>query len=198
MQDEVNRWILESHPVRAITTTLDEAKQLGAMALFSEKYGDVVRMVEVGDGSFSRELCGGTHVRVTAELGLFRILAETSSAANVRRIEAISGPAAVSFVRERDRELERAAAALRVPPDRVAETASQLNKRVRELERAARRAPAPNGALDIDELAAGAVQAGGASVLTAVVRRPTSRPCSARGPPQGQARRRRDRARKRR
>jgi alanyl-tRNA synthetase len=172
VQDEVNRWILESHPVRAITTTLEEAKQLGAMALFSEKYGDVVRMVEVGDGSFSRELCGGTHVRGTAELGLFRVLAETSSAANVRRIEAISGPAAVSFARERDRELERAAAVLRVPPDRVAETAGQLNERVRELERAARRAPAQNGALDIDELAAGAVQAGGASVLTAVVQAP--------------------------
>ena len=62
VEDDVNRWILESHPVRALTTTLDEAKRLGAMALFNEKYGEVVRMVEVGDGSFSRELCGGTHV----------------------------------------------------------------------------------------------------------------------------------------
>ena len=96
-QDDVNGWIVESHPVRAITTTLDEAQRLGAMALFNEKYGDVVRMVEVGDGSFSRELCGGTHVRSTAELGLFRILDETSSAANVRRIEAITGPEAVGL-----------------------------------------------------------------------------------------------------
>ena len=116
VQDDVNRWILESHPVRAISTTLDEAKRLGAMALFNEKYGDVVRMVEVGDdgvgggdGLVSRELCGGTHVRGTAEIGLFRILAETSSAANVRRIEAITGPEAVSLARERDRELGRAA-----------------------------------------------------------------------------------------
>ena len=74
VEDDVNGWILENHSVRALTTTLDEAKSRGAMALFGEKYGDVVRMVEVGDGSFSRELCGGTHVRSTAEIGLFRIV----------------------------------------------------------------------------------------------------------------------------
>ena len=64
IEDQVNVWILESQPVRALTTTLSEAKRLGATALFGEKYGEVVRMVEVGDGSFSRELCGGTHVRL--------------------------------------------------------------------------------------------------------------------------------------
>ena len=97
IEDDVNTWILESHPVRALETTLDEAKALGAMALFNEKYGEIVRMVEVGDGSFSRELCGGTHVRSTSEIGLFRLLNETSSAANVRRIEAITGPEAVAL-----------------------------------------------------------------------------------------------------
>jgi alanyl-tRNA synthetase len=169
VQDDVNAWILESHPVRALTTTLEEAKRLGATALFSEKYGDVVRMVEVGDGSFSRELCGGTHVRGTAELGLFRILAETSSASNVRRIEAITGPGAVGFMRQRDRELERAAATLRVPAERVAQAAESLSLRVRALERAARQSPGANGAVDVDELAAGAIQTGGANVLAAAV-----------------------------
>ncbi len=76
IEDQANQWILEAQPVRAITTTLEEARHLGAMALFGEKYGDVVRMVEVGDGSFSRELCGGTHVRNTAEIGLFKLQSE--------------------------------------------------------------------------------------------------------------------------
>ena len=105
VEDRVNEWIARNDPVRPITTTLAEAKRLGAMALFGEKYGDVVRMVEVGDGDYSRELCGGTHVRSTAEIGPFRILSETSSAANVRRIEALTGPAAVALLREHDRLL---------------------------------------------------------------------------------------------
>jgi alanyl-tRNA synthetase len=169
VEDDVNRWILESHPVRALSTTLDEAKRLGAMALFNEKYGEIVRMVEVGDGSFSRELCGGTHVRNTAEIGLLRILNETSSASNVRRIEAITGPEAVAFVRERDRELEQAAELLRVPAERVAHSIGELRERVRELERASRRGGATNGAVDVDQLAAGATQTAGASVLAAAV-----------------------------
>jgi alanyl-tRNA synthetase len=169
VEDDVNRWILESYPVRALTTTLDEAKRLGAMALFNEKYGEVVRMVEVGDGSFSRELCGGTHVRNSAEIGLFRLVAETSSAANVRRIEAITGPEAVAFVRERDRELERAAERLRVPAGRVVESIEKLSDRVRELEKAARTSGAGGGAVDIDQLVAGATETAGARVLAAAV-----------------------------
>ncbi|HEY5189661.1 MAG TPA: alanine--tRNA ligase [Solirubrobacteraceae bacterium] len=170
VQDDVNAWIVESHPVRAISTTLDEAKRLGAMALFNEKYGDVVRMVEVGDGSFSRELCGGTHVRSTSELGLFRILVETSSAANVRRIEAITGPEAVTFMRTRDRELAEAATALRVPPERVADAVTELRAKVRELERAARSGPpSTEAAVDLDQLVASASQTDGVSLLAAAV-----------------------------
>ena len=105
VEDRVTEWVLADHPVRATLTSLDEAKRLGAMALFGEKYGDTVRMVEVADGGFSRELCGGTHVRATAEIGVFRLLAESSSAANVRRIEAVTGPAGVELLREHDRAL---------------------------------------------------------------------------------------------
>ena len=169
VEDDVNRWIVESHPVHALSTTLTEAKRLGAMALFNEKYGDIVRMVEVGDGSFSRELCGGTHVHNTAEVGLFRIVTETSSAANVRRIEAITGPEAIDLFRGRDRELIAVADRLRVPPGRVLDSVDRLSERVKELERAARRGGSGNGAVDMDKLLASATQTDGASILTAAV-----------------------------
>ena len=127
--------ILANQPVRALTTTLDEAKNLGAMALFGEKYGDVVRMVEVGGGDWSRELCGGTHVRTTAEIGVFKITQETSSAANVRRIEAITGPLGIELLRKHDRVLHDAAVALRTQPDAVADVAAAAVKKRRELEK---------------------------------------------------------------
>jgi alanyl-tRNA synthetase len=170
IENQVNRWILEDQPVRALTTTLAEARRLGAMALFGEKYGDVVRMVEVGDGSFSRELCGGTHVRSTAEVGAFRVTSESSSAANVRRIEALTGPASIELLREHDRLLAAAAAELRVPPERVPAVVSELRSRVRELERGSASARGGGDGLpDIDGLLAGAVEHDGARVLVAAV-----------------------------
>ncbi len=132
VEDRVNEQVLANDPVRALTTTLDEARALGAMALFGEKYGDVVRMVEIGDGQWSRELCGGTHVRSTAEIGVLKITTETSSAANVRRIEAVTGPVAVGTLRRHDRLLHDAAVALRTAPENVAEVAA-----AREAERRA-------------------------------------------------------------
>jgi alanyl-tRNA synthetase len=168
VEEAVNRWILEDQPVHALTTTLEEARRLGAMALFGEKYGDVVRMVEIGDGSFSRELCGGTHVRRTAEIALFKILSESSSAANVRRIEAITGPAAVALMRSRDAALERAARELRVIPEAVPDAVAELRERVRELERSARSGRGEAGA-QLDALADSAVAVDGARVLVASV-----------------------------
>src|SRR5204862_7149511 len=110
VEDRVNSWILESHPVRAVETTRDEAERLGAMALFGEKYGDVVRMVEIED--VSRELCGGTHVGSSGEVGIFTVVHEGSSAANVRRIEALTGPAAIDWFRTRSQELDETASLL--------------------------------------------------------------------------------------
>jgi alanyl-tRNA synthetase len=129
-------------------------------------------MVEVGDGSFSRELCGGTHVRSTAEIGLFRIVSETSSAANVRRIEALTGPAAVHLVLEHDDALHEAATALRATPEQVPHAVSALLARAKDAEKAARKEGGSNGALDVDALLASATDVGGAPILVAVVDAP--------------------------
>ena len=89
-------------------------------------------MVEVGDGEFSRELCGGTHVRSTAQVGLFRVLSETSSAANVRRVEAVTGPVGVELMREHDRALVEVARVLRTSVDGVVEAVAAREGRLRE------------------------------------------------------------------
>jgi alanyl-tRNA synthetase len=162
VEQQVNDWILANHPVRALTTTLVEAKALGATALFGEKYGDVVRMVEVGDGTWSRELCGGTHVRSTAEIGLFKVTTETSSAANVRRIEAVTGPVAVALLRHHDRLLAEAAALLRTTPDNVAAAVADREAKRRELEKQ-RKAGAPEVTVSADA----AVDVDGVRVLVA-------------------------------
>jgi alanyl-tRNA synthetase len=132
IEDRVNQWIKESHPVRALQMSREEAERLGAMALFGEKYGDWVRVVEVED--VSRELCGGTHLTNTAAIGIFKIVSEGSSAANVRRIEALTGPAAIDWFRERAQELEEAGRALGSPQDPVG-AARRAGERIKKLER---------------------------------------------------------------
>jgi alanyl-tRNA synthetase len=171
--DQVNEWIARNDPVRPITTTLDEARRLGAMALFGEKYGDVVRMVQIGDGEYSRELCGGTHVRSTAEIGVFQVLSETSSAANVRRIEAVTGPEAAALLRAHDRLLADVASELRVRADDAPQAVSTLARERRSLQKelavaGTGGAQAAAGA-DLDTLAARAEQIAGAAVLAAAV-----------------------------
>jgi alanyl-tRNA synthetase len=178
VEDRVNEWIARNDPVHAITTTLDEAKRLGAMALFGEKYGEVVRMVEVGKGEYSRELCGGTHVRSTAEIGAFRILHETSSSANVRRIEAVTGPVAVELLREHDRLLGEVAAQLRTrlqdTPDAV-KTLAQERKRLEKELKAGGAGGSGAAQVDLDALAANARESAGATVLAASVDAPDAK-----------------------
>ncbi|MGH2743025.1 MAG: alanine--tRNA ligase, partial [Thermoleophilaceae bacterium] len=131
IEARVNEWIASGLAVRALETTLDEARSLGAMALFGEKYGDWVRMVEV-DG-VSRELCGGTHLRSTAEVGLFHVTNETSSAANVRRIEAVTGAAATRLFEERTARLRELSSLLKAPEGELTRAVERLGDRVREL-----------------------------------------------------------------
>ncbi len=182
VEDRVNVWILANDPVRPITTTLKEARKLGAMALFGEKYGDVVRMVQIGGGCgrrdpYSRELCGGTHVRSTAEIGLFHILSETSSAANVRRIEALTGPAAVALMRAHDRLLRDVAAQLRTPPQDTPDAVKTLAQERKRLEKELKAGGAGGAGaqVDLDALAANARESTGATVLAATVDAPDAK-----------------------
>jgi alanyl-tRNA synthetase len=170
VENRVNDWIARNDPVRPITTTLAEARRLGAMALFGEKYGDVVRMVQIGEGEYSRELCGGTHVRSTAEIGVFQILAETSSAANVRRIEAVTGPVAVALLRDHDRVLDELASILRTRPEAAADAARAREAELRRLERAVREGvTVGGGGVDAEELAARAEEIDGTPILATTV-----------------------------
>jgi len=179
VEDQVNAWIAQGDPIRPITTTLDEARRLGAMALFGEKYGEVVRMVQIGAGEYSRELCGGTHVRSTAEIGAFRILSETSSAANVRRIEALTGAGAVELLREHDRLLQDVAATLRTRPEGAPEAVRERELERKRLEKALKSAGGPSsgpgGGVDIAALAAQAQEIAGAQVLAATVDAPDAK-----------------------
>jgi alanyl-tRNA synthetase len=176
VEDRVNEWIARNDPVRPITTTLDEAKQLGAMALFGEKYGDVVRMVEIGEGDYSRELCGGTHVRSTAEIGLLRILHETSSSANVRRIEALTGPPAVVLLRDHDRLLAEIGSELRSRPEDAPEAVRRLAAERKRLEKTLKQGAGDGAApVDIEALAASASEIHGAPVLAAAVAVPDAK-----------------------
>jgi alanyl-tRNA synthetase len=150
--------------VHALETTRQEAAALGAMALFGEKYGDWVRMVEVED--VSRELCGGTHVASTGEIGLFHVLAETSSASNVRRMEAVTGPAGAELFRERSQRLHELGELLRVPEHELVRAVERLSLRVKELEKR------PGGGPDrgiAEALVADATEVGGVRVVVEAV-----------------------------
>jgi alanyl-tRNA synthetase len=171
VEERVNEWIKASRPVRWMNMNREEAERLGARALFGEKYGEWVRVVEV-DG-VSRELCGGTHVANTAELGIFKVTSEGSSAANVRRVEAITGPAAIDWFREREAQLREAGEVLGNPQDPLA-AAKRAAEQLKEASAGAEKAQREQLGGEADELAAAATeqQIGGAAgrVVSAAVK----------------------------
>jgi len=128
----VNAEVLANHATNAQVMAYDEAVQGGAMALFGEKYGDTVRVLDIG---FSRELCGGTHVTRTGDIGLFKILSESGVAAGVRRIEAITGDNALRWVQQTSDTLQRAAGMLKTQPLDLVERIGLLQSQFRSLER---------------------------------------------------------------
>jgi alanyl-tRNA synthetase len=133
IEDRVNRAILANVPVSSEVMKYDDAIKAGAMALFGEKYGDEVRVLAMGD--FSTELCGGTHVARTGDIGLFKIVAEGGVASGVRRVEAVTGENALALLRETEGKLKKAADLVRGTPDDVGLKIEQLIERSKQLEK---------------------------------------------------------------
>ena len=155
IEDLVNRYILENHPVNTTMMAIEEAMRSGAVALFGEKYGSEVRVLSVGGGDFSMELCGGTHVRATGDIGSFKIVSDEAIASGVRRIRAITGFDAFERFREDERLIDRSLAALKTQRDQLPNAIERLQE---ELKRTRR---------EIEELklkiATGAIGNGGSS-----------------------------------
>jgi alanyl-tRNA synthetase len=163
----VNREIRRNAEVSARVMKYDEAIQAGAMALFGEKYGDEVRVI--GMGEFSTELCGGTHVSRTGDIGFFKIVAESGVAAGIRRIEAVTGEAALDYVQAQEHTLADAAAALRAQPQELAARITQILDNVRALERELNKLKSKAAAAQGSDLASQAHEIKGAKVLAATL-----------------------------
>ncbi len=170
IERRANELILANYDVNTRWTSYDRAIEEGVTALFTEKYGDTVRVVSFGEEEgVSMELCGGTHVDMTAEIGNFRVVNESSSAAGVRRIEVVTGREAERLVEERLNELETVADLLHVKPDEVSETVRQLQEQQRELQREVEALHRQLARQKIAALLDQAVQVQGVSVLAVQV-----------------------------
>lgn len=165
----VNAEIFAAKPVVTQIMSIEDAKAAGAVALFGEKYGDVVRVVSAGaeDAPFSRELCGGTHARNTADLGLFKIISESSVGSNSRRIEAVTSMGAIEYVDERLAQLDEVAAALKVRPSAVADRVEQLQQDLRTANHKLEAALTGAGSNQVAEALKSAVQLNGYSCVIA-------------------------------
>ena len=165
----VNAEIFAAKPVVTQIMNIEDAKAAGAVALFGEKYGDVVRVVSAGaeDTPFSRELCGGTHARNTADLGLFKIISESSVGSNSRRIEAVTSMGAIEYVDERLAQLDEVAAALKVRPSAVTDRVEQLQQDLRTANHKLEAALTGAGSNQVAEALKSAVQLNGYSCVIA-------------------------------
>ncbi|MBS4051726.1 MAG: alanine--tRNA ligase, partial [Methylomonas sp.] len=163
IEDMVNQQIRLNNPVAAEVMAKDEAMKAGAMALFGEKYGDEVRVLKIGE--FSTELCGGTHVDRAGDIGLFKIIGETGVAAGVRRLEAVTGKAALEWIEQRENALQNIASLLKTSPDKAADKVQQLVEKNRTLEKELEKLQAKLASSAGDEMTGQAVDVNGVKVL---------------------------------
>ncbi|AXT45741.1 MULTISPECIES: alanine--tRNA ligase [Chromobacterium] len=160
----VNRVISHNLPVKAEVMSMEAAQKSGAMMLFGEKYGDEVRVLTMGD--FSAELCGGTHVQRTGDIGLFKIVAESGVAAGVRRVEAVTGEGAIAHIQAQDALLKEAAGALKAQtPEEVTAKIGSLQDNVKTLEKELAKLKGQLASSAGDSLADGAADVNGVKVL---------------------------------
>jgi alanyl-tRNA synthetase len=163
----VNEQVQADRAVERMEMDLDEALRMGAMALFGEKYGQRVRVIKIGD--FSTELCGGTHLERTGELGLLKIASEGAVASGVRRVEAVTGPAALESVARKESALREAADLLKISPLDVPQRLRKLLDEQRQLEKQLQELEARLARSRAEELVASARQVNGVAVLAARV-----------------------------
>ncbi|MCY1329386.1 Alanine--tRNA ligase [compost metagenome] len=166
LEDIVNGEIRQNSEVETEETDIDTAKAKGAMALFGEKYGDSVRVLTMG-GGFSVELCGGTHVSRTGDIGLLKITSEGGVAAGVRRIEAVTGAAALAYLNGAEEQLKEAASLVKGSRDNLIDKLAGLIERNRQLEKELEQLKAKAASAAGDDLAASAIEVKGAKVLSA-------------------------------
>ena len=163
VEDLVNRRITENHAVRPFVTTREYAAEIGAIGQFEEKYGEFVRVLEIDD--FSRELCGGTHVSSTSQIGLFKITSSQSVGANTRRIEAITSAAAIEHYRGLEHEWDALADGLKVTPDRVARRSRSSPPRSTTSRRSSRRRRAGSARTSPPSCSPRPTDAGGVAIV---------------------------------
>lgn len=165
VEKEVNAKILESIPVNVREMPIDEARKEGAMALFGEKYGDVVRVVKAGD--YSVEFCGGTHLSSTSQASLVKILGESGVAAGVRRIEALTGAGAIEYFNEKEELLNEVAAALKSNPQDSLRKVEALNAELKNADKEIEKLRNKLVSNSVEDVLAGAIEVKGIKVLTA-------------------------------
>ncbi|MHB8918473.1 MAG: alanine--tRNA ligase [Desulfocucumaceae bacterium] len=170
IEELVNREVLANLEVKAREMPVDEAKALGAAALFGEKYGDIVRVVTMGD--FSMELCGGTHINSTAEVGIFKLLGESSVGAGLRRVEAVTGESVLKYVNAREDQLLEIAHIAKAMPHEVVQRVEGMAREIKELESEAEGLRAKLARYEVQSLLEKARDLKGARFLSARVSSP--------------------------